>query len=109
MQERPPRYDIERPVQYRVRSASRAIEGKGKTLNISRSGLLFEPEHNIAVGAKIDLNVQMGDAMGDGAGIVLRVHGVALRSQHGVVAVAIKKYKLQPGDAPKAPTPRTAG
>ena len=102
MQERPPRYEIERPVQYRVRTAARAIEGKGKTLNISRNGILFEPEHTIAVGSKIDLNVQMGDAMGGGARIVLRVHGVTLRSQHGVVAVAIKKYKLQSSDGAAA-------
>jgi hypothetical protein len=94
MQERPPRYQIERPVEYRVRTPSGPIQGKGKTLNISRSGLLFQPEHPISVGAKIDMNVKMGDAVG-GAPVTLRVNGVTLRSQQGFVAVAIKKYKLQ--------------
>jgi hypothetical protein len=89
------RYDIERPVEYRVKTPSGALQGKGKTLNISRSGLLFQPEHTIGVGSKIDLAVQMGDAMGGGAPITLRVHGVTLRTQEGFVAVSIKKYKLQ--------------
>jgi hypothetical protein len=95
MQERPPRYEIERPVEYRVRTPSGPLEGTGKTLNISRNGLLFEPEHNIGVGAKIDMDVKMGDAMGGGAPITLRVHGVTLRTQQGFVAVSIKKYRLQ--------------
>ena len=98
MQERPPRYEIERPVRYRVRTPAGPVEGTGKTVNISRGGLLFEPEQSIGVGAKIDMNVQMGDAVGGGAPIVLRVHGVTLRSQQGVVAVSIKKYRLQADD-----------
>lgn len=95
MQTRPPRYDIERPVAYKVKTPAGPIEGTGKTLNISRSGLLFEPEHAIGVGAKIDISVQMGDAVGGGAPITLRVHGITLRSQQGFVAVSIKKYSLQ--------------
>ena len=95
MQTRSPRYDIERPVEYRVKTPSGPVEGTGKTLNISRSGVLFEPEHTIGVGSKIDMSVQMGDAVGSGAPITLRVHGVALRAQQGFVAVSIKKYKLR--------------
>ena len=102
MQERPPRYEIERPVEYRVRMSPRTVEGKGKTLNISRNGLLFQTEHNIGVGAKIDLRVQMGEALDGGSEVVLRVHGVTLRSHEGVVAVSIKKYKLQSADGPEA-------
>jgi hypothetical protein len=82
-------------VEYRVRTPSGPILGKGKTLNISRSGILFEPEHAIGIGAKIDINVRMGDAVGSGAPITLRVNGVTMRAQQGFVAVAIKKYKLQ--------------
>jgi len=95
MQARPTRFEIERPVEYRVKTPTGAVEGKGKTLNISRNGLLFEPDHTIGVGAKIDMQVQMGDAMGEGPPITLRVSGVTQRSQQGFVAVAIKKYKLQ--------------
>ena len=81
-----------------MKTPSGALEGAGKTLNISRSGVLFEPEHTIGVGAKIDMQVQMGDAVGGGAPITLRVSGVTLRSQQGYVAVAIKKYKLKADD-----------
>ncbi len=98
MQTRSPRFDIERPVEYRVKTPSGPIEGTGKTRNISRSGVLFEPEHTIGIGAKIDMSVQMGDAMGGGVPITLRVSGVTLRSQQGFVAVSIKKYKLQPDE-----------
>jgi hypothetical protein len=37
----------------------------------------------------------MGDAVGSGSGIRLRLHGITVRSEGGAVAVCIKKYRLK--------------
>lgn len=96
MTERSPRYEISKPVSYQVRSAGGGIQGAGRTLNISRRGILFESEHEIRVGKRVELVVDMGDQMG--APTSLHIQGVAVRNQDGAVAVAIKKYKLKPSN-----------
>jgi len=93
MTERSPRYEISKPVEYHVRSTGGGIQGAGRTVNISRRGVLFESQHEIGVGKRIELVVDMGDEMG--APTQLHIQGVAVRNQDGAVAVAIKKYKLK--------------
>ena len=94
MQARPPRFEIEKPVQFRVQSAGGPREGHGRTLNISRRGVLFETAETIAVGEKIDLVVSMGDAVGSGSPIELRLQGEIVRTQDSAVAVAVRRYNL---------------
>ena len=94
MQARAPRFEIEKPVQFRVQSAGGPKEGHGRTLNISRRGVLFETAETIAVGEKIDLVVRMGDAVGSGSPIELRLQGEIVRTQDSAVAVAVRKYNL---------------
>lgn len=96
MTERAPRFEISKPVEYQVRSTGGGIQGAGRTLNISRRGLLFQSDHEIAIGKRIELVVDMGDEMG--APTRLHVQGIAVRNQDGAVAVAIKKYKLKASD-----------
>ena len=96
MIDRSPRFEISKPVEYQVRSAGGGIQGAGRTLNISRRGVLFESKHEIAVGKRIELVVDMGDEMG--APTNLHIQGVAVRNQDGAVAVSIKKYKLKPAN-----------
>jgi hypothetical protein len=40
----------------------------------------------------------MGPATNNGPNVNLHVHGVTVRTQRGMVAVAIKKYRLRAGD-----------
>jgi len=98
MQARPPRFDIQKPLEYRVQGPSGELIGAGKTINISRKGVLFETSDDINVGRKIELLVDMGDAVGSGSGIRLRLHGITVRNQEGAVAVSIKKYRLNSED-----------
>jgi hypothetical protein len=98
MQARPKRYSIQRPLEYRLRGMAGRSLGKGRTLNISRRGLLFETEDDLSVGSKIECVVQMGPATDNGPNVNLHVHGVTVRTQRGMVAVAIKKYRLRAGD-----------
>jgi hypothetical protein len=103
MQPRPERYEIQRPVEFRVRNGGRPIQGHGRTLNISRGGLCFQTGHIPNVGDKIECLIAMGPGLGDDTESVnLKVHGITLRTSDGKVAVSIKKYHLRPVHSPDA-------
>lgn len=97
MRERAQRFEIKRPVEFRLRSPGTRKEGIGQTLNISKGGVLFQTETPISTGRKIDLTVDVGDALG-GPPVILHVEGITIRSEDGAVAVAIKKHRLRPAD-----------
>jgi hypothetical protein len=99
MQERAQRYGIKRPVEFRLRSPGIRKEGTGQTLNISTGGILFETQTEIDMGRKIDLTVDVGDALGGGP-VTLHIQGVTVRTQDGTVAVLIKKHRLRPIEEP---------
>lgn len=102
MQNRSPRFPIQRPVAFRLKAPGKALEGSGQTVNISSGGVLFETEGEISVGRKIELVVEIGDALG-GPPVSMHVQGITLRSRDGAVAVQIKKHKLRPLEpAPEA-------
>ncbi len=102
MQARPKRYAIQRPMEYRLRGLAGRALGKGRTLNISRRGLLFETEDELSVGSKIECVVEMGPATNDGPTVRLHLQGVTVRTQRNMVAVSIKKYRLRANDAAAA-------
>lgn len=95
MQERAQRFGIRRPVEFRLKSPGVRKEGKGRTVNISTGGVLFETQAEIGEGRKIDLTVDVGEGLG-GAPVTLNVQGVTVRTQDGAVAVAVKKHRLRP-------------
>lgn len=97
MQERSQRFDIRKPVEFRLRPPGARKEGTGQTLNISKAGVLFETESEIGIGRKIELTVHVGDAMG-GPPVTLHVQGITVRHENGAVAVSIKKHRFRPID-----------
>jgi len=96
MRERSARFEIERPLRYRARTAEGPVEGVGRTLNISKRGLLFEPDRPIEPGTKVDIEVRMSEGDGASPPILLRVEGVTVRKQDGAAAVLVRKRKLRP-------------
>lgn len=98
MQERSHRFEIRRPVEFRLKPPGARNEGTGQTLNISKGGILFETESEIGTGRKIELTVHVGDAMG-GPPVTLHVQGITVRNENGAVAVSVKKHRLRPVDA----------
>ena len=95
MQPRSERYEIQRPVEFRVRNGTQALQGQGRTLNISRGGLLFETQERLRVGDQIDCVIQMGPGLSDPKETVnLQVQGITLRNEDGRIAVSIKRHSL---------------
>lgn len=99
MQTRSPRFAIERPMSYRVRAPGGAQVGAGRTLNISKRGVLFESDRQLEVGRRIDMVIQMGNAGGAPEPVRMHVQGVTVRNYDHAVAVSIKKYQLASGDS----------
>ena len=95
MLERPNRYEIHRPLEYKFRDGRKFVGGSGHTLNISRRGVFFHTEEDLKVDQRVDLVIRMGSVLRNGAAVNLLVRGVTVRCTQGNVAVAIKKYKLQ--------------
>ena len=87
VQQRPMRYDIQRPLEYRLRDPAGPIFGRGRTVNISRRGLLFQTETEVNVGSKIECVIRMGPSSAPGPDVNLHVQGVTVRSRAGRVAV----------------------
>ncbi len=98
MQDRAHRFEIRRPVEFRLRPPGTRKEGIGQSLNISKGGILFQTESAIASGRKIELTVHVGDAMG-GPPVTLHLQGVTIRQENGAVAALIKKHRLRPVEA----------
>lgn len=99
MQDRAPRFEIQKPLEFRVMAAGAEIRGQGRTVNISRRGILFETDEPLQVGSKIELVVDMGTGPDSHAPIELRAQGVTVRKQEGAVAVEVRKQRLVPGEA----------
>jgi hypothetical protein len=97
MQSRPVRYEIQRPVEFRVRIGAKMVQGSGRTANISRNGILFKTDEALRVGDKIDCVIAMGPGLIDAQETVnLQVQGITLRNNDGSVAVVIKKHRIRP-------------
>ena len=101
MQRRPFRYDIRRPVDFRFQDGSGPTTGTGSTVNISRRGLLFQTDDEVAVGTKIEMTIRMGPGLVETSeDVSLRVEGITVRKEPGKVAVSIKKHRLSPVSRP---------
>lgn len=83
---------------YSVRATGGAQIGAGRTLNISKRGVLFESDRQLEVGRRIDMVIQMGNAGGAPEPVRMHVQGVTVRNYDHAVAVSIKKYRLGGGD-----------
>ncbi len=83
---------------YSIRASGGAQIGAGRTLNISKRGVLFESDRQLEVGRRIDMVIQMGNAGGAPGPVRMHVQGVTVRNYDHAVAVSIKKYRLGGGD-----------
>lgn len=96
MNERPIRFEIERPVDFRLTDARSAPLLQGRTVNISSGGVLFRTEQTVGVGRKIELVVHMGDSASDTVDVNLRLLGRVVRSGPGWAAAQVGKHQLLP-------------
>jgi len=99
------RFGFEGNLEYEGTFAGQNARGQGKIINISKHGLLFRAERNIAAGTELAICAPWPARLG-GASLELVIAGRAVRSGNEGTAVRILRYdfRFQRGQhARKAP------
>jgi c-di-GMP-binding flagellar brake protein YcgR len=102
MVNRAARFEIERPVEFRLTGHRNSPQLHGRTVNISSGGVLIRTEHNVNVGQKIDMVVRMARLTPESMEVDLHLLGITVRSGQGWVAAQIKKHQILPRAAQAA-------
>jgi len=103
MMQRPHRFAIEQPVEFRFTDVRGCPSLTGRTINISSTGVLMHTDETIGVGRKLEVVVRMPPLTPECRPIDLRLLGMAVRSGEGWVAIHARKSqmlkKAEPGSA----------
>jgi hypothetical protein len=96
MNERPMRFEIDRPVDFRITDMRGTPTFQGRTVNISSGGVLFRTEQSIGVGRKVDMVIHMAEGDSESLEVNLRLLGRIVRSGPGWAAAQVGKHQLVP-------------
>ncbi len=94
MTDRPLRFPMDRPVEFRLSGVHDAPLLHGRTVNISSGGVLFRTEHRLDIGRKIQMVIRMSDR--GSLDVDLHLLGVIVRSGPGWAAAQARKHRLVP-------------
>lgn len=92
---RSPRNPAQQSLSYTVLGAPVPITGSGTMVNMSRSGLLFRAERNLAPGTNLELSIVWPTKNRPALPLSVAVRGQVLRSQDGCAAVKIIRGRSQ--------------
>ncbi len=96
MKYRPIRFEIERPVSFRLTDARGGPRFEGRTVNISSGGVLFKTAQAVGVGRRLEMLVRMAQSGEPGLDVDLRLLGRVVRSGPGWAAVQVQKHQILP-------------
>lgn len=97
------RFDIERAVDFRLTDDRARTPRRGRTVNISSSGVLFQTDQPPDVGRRVELIVRMTNESPDLVDIDLHLIGIVVRTGPGWAAARTRKHQLQPIEPPGTP------
>jgi hypothetical protein len=90
------RFPIEREVRYKTLSQrSEVIQGAGKTLNISSSGVLFTADHELPVGTRLEVSISWPAQLNEKCLLNLVARGRITRQEAGNLALQIQQYEFR--------------
>lgn len=90
------RFPIEREVRYKTLSQrSEVIQGSGKTLNISSSGVLFTADHELPVGTRLEVSISWPAQLNEKCLLNLVARGRVTRQSSGNLALQIQQYEFR--------------
>jgi hypothetical protein len=90
------RYPIDASFEYRLVRQRKVIQsGRGRTVNISSSGVLLEVEQPLAPGVRIELSIAWPARLEGYALLQLFVAGRTVRAEGGRTAVRIQTYDFR--------------
>jgi hypothetical protein len=90
------RFPIEREVRYKTLSQrSEVIQGSGRTLNISSSGVLFTTDHDLPVGTRLEVSISWPAQLNEKCLLNLVARGRVTRQESGQLALQIQQYEFR--------------
>ena len=91
------RFPMELPLRYTTLSRREAIlAGKGKTVNISSSGILFSSEHELPVGTRLEVSIKWPAELSGGCPLNLVARGrVSRHDCSGRIALTIEQHEFR--------------
>lgn len=90
------RYEIAAELEYRVISGERVVQtGNGRTVNFSRTGILFEAEQPLPVGTEVEVSVAWPVRLDNAVAINLYISGQVARSISGHNAIRILDHEFR--------------
>ena len=104
------RFPIERGLRYRILSKrpnpnEKEEVGEGKTINISSKGVLFEAQHILLPGRRIEVSIGWPAQLNEKCALRLVARGRVVRFEEGSAAIEIQQYEFRThsltGSAPK--------
>ena len=90
------RFPLENDVRYKLLEAKLSGQtGRGRTQNISSSGILFTTEAQLPLGQRIELAVDWPAKLNEHCGLKLVALGKVVRSSAYAAAINIEKYDFR--------------
>jgi PilZ domain len=90
------RFPIEREIRYKTLSQrSEVLQGSGKTLNISSSGVLFTADHDLPVGTRLEVSISWPAQLNEKCLLNLVARGRVTRQESGHLALQIQQYEFR--------------
>ena len=89
------RFPFALDVRYRTLSESPALTGIGHTINISRGGLLIESEHELRVGARVEVTVEWPVPLDGRVGLQMVTVGRVGRSSGSNFVLLFRQYEFR--------------
>ena len=89
------RFPVSLELSYREVKSKQNLTGRGKTINISSSGILFAAEHPLVVDANVELTLLWPVLLNDEVPLLLKVNGRVLRTEGSRMAIEILQYEFR--------------
>ncbi len=90
------RFPIEREVRYKtLNQRTEILNGNGKTLNISSSGVLFTADHDLPVGTRLEVSISWPAQLNERCLLNLVARGRVTRHNKGQLALQIQQYEFR--------------
>ena len=89
-------YPIETNLEYEIVRGHEVLGvGRGKTVNISSSKIVFQPEYPIPVGSQIEAYVDWPARLDNVIALRLHVDGETIETENGYAAVRILRHEFR--------------
>jgi hypothetical protein len=100
------RFDMQRELRFKLLEAAATVSsGIGRTMNVSSGGVLFVSEHQVRLGALIEISIGWPVLLNDDTPVRLVAFGRVVRSEGFATACTIDKYDFRTQANVKNPIP----